>query len=101
MPGVHRASREALSHPSAWENGLYSFRRLDIRGYRGKAVQNILFKQDQRANHIALVFPGYGYRCYGPLMYYTHLVLLSLGADVMWVEYAYDMEPDYGKIKPS
>jgi len=47
------------------------------------------------------VFPGYGYRCYGPVIYYPSLVLLSLGADVLWVEYEYDKELEYMTVEPA
>jgi dienelactone hydrolase len=80
---------------------LYSIESLDVQGYRGRKVQNTFFKQDREANHVAVVLPGYGYRCYGPAIYYPSLSLLSLGADVLWVEYAYDREPDYGQLQPS
>ncbi len=48
-----------------------------------------------------MVFPGYGYRCSGPVLHYPSLALLSLGADVLWVEYAYDREPAYQSAPPS
>ena len=64
-------------------------------------MKNTFFRQERRTNHVAFVFPGYGYQCYGPVIYYPSLALLSLGADVLWVEYAYDKEPDYEQMQPS
>jgi dienelactone hydrolase len=46
-----------------------------------------------------VVFPGYGYRCSGPLLHYATSALTSLGADVLWVEYAYDRQQEYGKLE--
>jgi hypothetical protein len=68
---------------------------LRIAGFGERLVQNTFFEQDEETGHVAVVFPGYGYRCFGPVIYYPTLVLLSLGADVLWVEYAYDREPGY------
>lgn len=81
--------------------GVYSVESLDLKGFRGKPVQNTLFKQERKTDHVALVFPGYGYRCFGPVIYYPSLVLLSAGADVLWVEYAYDREPEYPSMLPA
>lgn len=64
-------------------------------------MRNTFFKQERETNHVAVVFPGYGYRCYQPVIYYPSLALLSLGADVLWVEYAYDQESDYQSMQPS
>jgi predicted alpha/beta-hydrolase family hydrolase len=94
-------SRKGLWFSLGWEKRLYSVGSLNIRGYRGKTVQNTYFKQEGKAKHVAVVFPGYGYRCFGPVVYYPSLALLALGADVLWVEYAYDREPEYGQMRPS
>lgn len=79
---------------------MYSIEPLSLRGFRGKTVHSTLFRQESETGHVAIVFPGYGYRCSGPVVYYPSFVLLSLGADVLWVEYAYDKEPEYRTIRP-
>lgn len=64
---------------------------LKIAGYRGELVPNTFFHQNGEADHLAMLFPGIGYTCQMPLLYYqTGLFLWSLGADVLWVEYAYN-----------
>lgn len=64
---------------------------LKIGGYRGELVPNTFFHQNRGADHLAILFPGIGYTCQMPLLYYeTGLFLWSLGADVLWVEYAYN-----------
>lgn len=75
---------------------LYSIEKLEIRGYRTKPVPNTFFRQDSRASHLAVVFPGFSYRCSEPLLWYPTRVFLSLGADVVWVEYPYDQQPEFG-----
>jgi hypothetical protein len=64
---------------------------LKIAGYRGELVPNTFFHQNGKTDHLAILFPGIGYTCQMPLLYYqTGLFLWSLGADVLWVEYRYD-----------
>jgi predicted alpha/beta-hydrolase family hydrolase len=75
---------------------LYSVEKLEILGYKTKPVPNTFFKQDSGANHLAVIFPGYSYRCNEPLLWYPTRVLLSLGADVLRVEYPYDSLPEFG-----
>ncbi len=78
---------------------MFSTGSLKITGFREAPVQNTFFQNEKRTGHVAVVFPGYGYRCFGPVIYYPTLVLLSLGADVLWVEYAYDREPGYQNLR--
>ncbi len=35
----------------------------------------------------------------GPILYYPTLSALSLRADVLWAEYAYDREPEYRRLR--
>ncbi len=90
---------ESLSFPAREESQLYSTRMLEVIGYRGQLVTNTFFRQDADTDHLAVIFPGLGYRCSGPLLHYATSVLTSLGADVLWVEYAYDKQPEYGKLE--
>jgi predicted alpha/beta-hydrolase family hydrolase len=75
---------------------LYSVEKLDVRGFRARPVPNTLFRQDSATGHLAVVFSGYGYRCSAPLLWYPTRVLLSLGADVLWVDYPYEQQPEFG-----
>ena len=75
---------------------MHSVEKLEIAGHRSKPVPNTFFRQDSGASHLAVVFPGYSYRCSQPLLWYPTRVLLSSGADVLWVEYPYDQQPEFG-----
>jgi predicted alpha/beta-hydrolase family hydrolase len=68
----------------------YSIKALKIAGYRGELVPNTFFHQNGEADHLAILFPGIGYTCQMPLLYYQTKLFLSLGADVLWVEYGYN-----------
>jgi pimeloyl-ACP methyl ester carboxylesterase len=63
---------------------------LKVSGYRGELVPNTFFHQKGEADELAILFPGIGYTCQMPLLYYQTKLFLSLGADVLWVEYAYN-----------
>lgn len=42
-----------------------------------------------------MLLPGLGYTCDMPLFYYAESMLLDAGADVLRVEYAYRLRPDF------
>lgn len=64
-------------------------------------MRNSFFRQEGDAGHLAVVFPGIGYRCFGPLLYYPSRLLMSRGADVLWVEYEYDRDQEYERMQPA
>ena len=74
---------------------MYSFKTLGIAGYRNEPVPNTFLRQDEAARELAVVLPGVGYTCHMPLLYYPSQALLTLGMDVLWVEYNYIRRPDY------
>lgn len=75
---------------------------LDIRGYsRYESVPNSFFRQDGAVTHLALIFPGFGYRATMPLLYYPERILAQRGADVLRVEYLYDTRSDFQSMSKS
>ncbi len=77
---------------------MYEVATLDIAGHRDERVPNTFFRQSSETGHIAIVFPGVGYTCDMPLLYYSVLTMLDAGADVLQVEYAYNRLPDFREI---
>ena len=71
---------------------------LKIVGHHGELVPNTFFHQNGDAEHVAILFPGIGYTCQMPLLYYQTKLFLSLGSDVLWVEYAYNRRPDFQSL---
>jgi len=45
------------------------------------AVDNIFFKNDNGAETLAVIFPGMGYFCDMPLLYYCTELALQVGCD--------------------
>lgn len=74
---------------------MYSFKTLEIKGYRNELVPNTLLWQDRQARQVGIVLPGVGYTCQMPLLYYASQSMLTSGMDVLWVEYNYLRRPDY------
>lgn len=70
---------------------MYEYKTLNLIGYRSKPIPNTFMMQENETNKLAIVYPGKGYTCQMPLLYYTSQILLSKGFDVLWVQY------DYGK----
>lgn len=68
---------------------------IEIIGYDKKPVKNTLLSMG-KSGKLAIVFPGIGYTCQMPALYYPTLILLENGYDVLWVEYNYKSE-DFSK----
>jgi hypothetical protein len=62
---------------------------LNIIGYDKKPINNKLASRGN-TDKVAILFPGIGYTCQMPVLYYATAVLLDKGYDVLWVEYKYD-----------
>jgi hypothetical protein len=70
-----------------------SMSTLPIVGYQGNPVPHTFLRQGTDADHLAIVFPGFSYSPDLPALYYPSLVMLTHGADVLRVRYAYDSDP--------
>lgn len=66
---------------------MYSFQKLDIRGYRQEPVPHTFFQQHEETQHAVMVFAGQGINCQHPTLYYPTLELLLRGADALLVDY--------------
>lgn len=78
---------------------MYSLKTLNIQGYLQTATPNTFFKQEEATDHAALVLPGRGYNCQGPVLHYPTLELLARGADVLCVDYT--QRPDFFTLPSS
>jgi hypothetical protein len=67
----------------------------DVIGHRNEVVPSTFFRQEHETNHIAVLFPGFGYTVQMPLMYYTGRLLSESGADVFLVGYNYSQQPGF------
>ncbi|QFU17508.1 hypothetical protein [Microvirga thermotolerans] len=68
---------------------------LTIVGHRSHPVPGALIRAPEKSRHLAVLFPGFGYRNTMPLLYYSRALLLARGADVLTVDYAYDTLPAF------
>lgn len=74
---------------------MYSIKTLVIRGYRDEAVPHTFYEQEETPAQVALLLPGMGYTSHMPLLYYPARIMLSLGADVLGLEYDYNRREDF------
>jgi len=68
---------------------------LEITGFKGQSVGGTFHQQESPADHLAIIFPGYGYTCDRALLYYSIQMLLERGADVFQVNYAFANKPGF------
>jgi hypothetical protein len=88
MPGNHiRFGKEVFV--------MYSVTNLNIVGYQGQPVPNTFFLQDFETRHVAILFPGYAYNASMPALYYPGRLMLARGADLLRVEYAYNLHAEF------
>ncbi|MBN2007020.1 MAG: hypothetical protein JXA21_26960 [Anaerolineae bacterium] len=73
---------------------MLSYVTLDIKGYEGAPVPHTFIRQ-ATTEHLAILFPGLGYRATMPVLYYPEQLLIENGADVLRVEYAYDQHAEF------
>jgi pimeloyl-ACP methyl ester carboxylesterase len=74
---------------------MYAAKVLPIAGHRELPVPNTFFRQGEETDHLAVIFPGRGYTCDMPLLYYTSSLLLGRAADVLLVEYNYNRRMEF------
>lgn len=78
-------------------NGI-TFEQLDIRGFQDRPVPHTFLQQQAETEHLAVTFPGRGYRATMPLLYYTEHLLIEAGAEVLRLETAYDLIPEFDEL---
>jgi hypothetical protein len=72
-----------------------SIKTLDVIGYDYEVVPCTFFRQEEETDHIAVLFPGFGYSGQMPLLYYPRQLLLTTGADVFVVGYNYSKDQHF------
>jgi pimeloyl-ACP methyl ester carboxylesterase len=77
---------------------MYPTETIDIQGYNHEPVPHTFFKQATTTDHLAIVLPGRGYTSQMPLLFYPVNLMLTKGADVIRVEYAYDQRADFQSL---
>jgi len=76
-------------------------RSLEIRGVGGRVVPNAFTEGADDADHLAVIFPGWAYSCERPLLYYTRVAALEQGADVLTVDYGYNVLESFDRLSPA
>ncbi len=62
---------------------------LDIQGFGGEPVPNTFIRHDAETSHVSIVLPGFAYPAVLPGLHYPSHLLLTMGADLLAVNYDY------------
>ncbi len=71
---------------------------LSISGYDREPLRNTFFIPEPASQGLAILFPGQGYSCSMPLLYYPTRYFVAVGVTVLWVEYNYTQKPDFASL---
>ena len=52
-------------------------------------IKNFVYKNDNPAETLVVVFPGMGYTCFMPVLFYCTQAALQAGCDVLNLQYYY------------
>jgi hypothetical protein len=72
--------------------------RFDAAGPSGKPVPNSFTTAAEPGKHLAVCLPGRGSRATMPVLYYPMRLLAERGADILTVDYTYDLEPEFQRL---
>lgn len=85
-----------MDHPLKSEGvAVPSIHQLAIAGYHEQPVPHAFVRNDGPRTGFAVFLPGFGYTCDMPLFYYSGLLLLGIGMDILRADYAYNRIPDF------
>lgn len=68
---------------------------LDFPGYKAQSTLGTFFQHETPTDHLAVIFPGYGYPCDRALLYFSMKLLLAQGVDVLQVRYEFSNKPGF------
>jgi hypothetical protein len=76
----------------------FALEDLSASGHGGAPVPLLRFAQSEPTDHLAVMLPGLRSRCEQPLLSLPTQLLRDAGADVLWVRYAYDLQPAWETV---
>ena len=62
---------------------------ITVKSCWGHEINHLLLSHEPKSDSLVILFPGAGYSCDKPLLYYAREVTLLLGCDVLSLEYGY------------
>ena len=72
---------------------------IEIVGHDKERISNTYATVDDRkTDKVVLVFPGEGYKCTMPLLYYPSKLLFEKGYDLIWLEYDYKSKRQWDSL---
>lgn len=71
---------------------------LPIRGMDDSPLTNTFFRQKEGTDELAIFFPGRGYTCAMPVLYYPTRLMIARGADALTIEYNASRAPGFDQL---
>ena len=68
---------------------------------RDTQVGHDYIKQEAEAHHLAIFLFGFAYNCDRPIFSYAETLFLEAGADLLRMEYAYNLDPGFLTLAPA
>jgi hypothetical protein len=77
---------------------MYTEKTLPIYGMFDRQIPNSYLQQEETANELTVVFPGYNYTTNMPLLYYPSRLMLNRRSDVMLIDTHYGKQPEFKEM---
>ena len=74
------------------------FNSFKLNSFDGIQVPCVRLSKNKQSNKTALILPGYAYPIDGPLLFYTKLLLVEYGFDVITIDYHYNERDSFLKL---
>lgn len=75
------------------------FNSFKLNSIDGVQIPCVRLSSNNQSGKTALILPGYAYPVDGPLMFYTKLLLVEYGFDVITIDYHYNERESFLKLK--
>ena len=62
---------------------------VEFKSFYGVTTKNLFFTHNTKSHSLVVLFPGRGYTCDKPLLYYANMAALNKGCDVLNLEYGF------------
>jgi hypothetical protein len=77
---------------------MYTEKTLPIYGLYDRSIPNSYLQQEETANELTVVFPGFNYTTNMPLLYYPARLMLNRRSDVMLIDTHYGKQPEFKEM---
>ncbi len=77
---------------------MYKETTLHAPGHHNEPVPNLLYRQEDETDTLAVILPGFGYHADLPLLFYPGRIVMNHGMDLLRLETAYSRRPEFSRL---